>query len=93
MRFGVATEELQGSASTLRRDADDVGGLRGPLAAAGETTGGWSVGRAHRAAQAFFDAAAQAAGDAETGLRELGNRAAAAAGEYDGVEGRLSVTP
>lgn len=93
MRFGVATEELASVASTLRNDADGVGDLADPLAGAAAGAGAWVAGRAHRAAQAFFDTLAQAAQDAGSGLRELGNRAGAGAGEYDGVEERLFRNP
>lgn len=93
MRFGVATEELEQSATTLRGDADGVGTLPGPLEAAGAGADDWVVGRAQRAAQAFFDTLAQAARGAGSGLRELGNRAAAGAGEYDSVEGRVFTLP
>jgi uncharacterized protein YukE len=93
MRFGVTTEELQASASTLRGDADVVARLTAPLTAAGEASAGWSVGRARRAGQAFFDTLARASEDAETGLRELGGQVTTAAGEYAELESRLSVTP
>jgi hypothetical protein len=93
MQYGVATEELEQSAATLRADAADVGALPGSLEAAGAGADDWVVGRAQRAAQAFFDALAQAARGADSGLRELGNRAAAGAGEYDSVEGRLFARP
>jgi hypothetical protein len=93
MRLGIATEELASSASALRGDADRVGILAAPFEEAAGAAGGWVVGRAQRAAQAFFDALAQASASAETGLRELGNRAAAGAGEYDGVEARLLSSP
>jgi hypothetical protein len=92
MQYGVATEELEQSAASARNDAD-VGALPGSLEAAGAGADDWVVGRAQRAAQAFFDALAQAARGADSGLRELGNRAAAGAGEYDSVEGRLFARP
>ena len=93
MLFGVATEELEGSASILRGDADEVGSLTGSLERAGVTADGWVVGRARRAAQAFFDTLARASQDTGTGLRDLGDRVAAGAGAYDGVETGLSAGP
>jgi predicted trehalose synthase len=93
MQYGVATEELEQSAATLRADADAVGAFLGSLEAAGAGADDWVVGRAQRAARAFFDTLAQAARGADSGLRDLGNRAAAGAGEYDSVEGRLFPRP
>ena len=89
MRFGVTTGELTTSASALRADADGVAASGEPLSVAAESAGEWACGRAQRAAQAFFDTLARAAQDAAVGLRDLGERAAVGADEYQGVEGRL----
>ncbi|GAA0323266.1 hypothetical protein GCM10009528_45870 [Kineococcus aurantiacus] len=93
VEFGVASEELVAAAGVLRSDAGRVSGTEAQWSRAAEQVPGWAVGRARRAAQAFCDTLGAAARDAGIGLHRLGDRVAAAAGEYDSVEQRLVPGP
>lgn len=93
MRYGVSTGELGVQAAALRADSTTTTAAVAGLREAAQSAGTWSVGRAERATTAFFDLLLTAAADGGVGLRELGNRLGAAAGEYDTVEDRLLSGP
>lgn len=87
MQFGVTTEELIGAADQLRVDGESISAHGAQLTNGAEVS--WAVGRAQRSAVAFFELLGTSAASASAGLLELGNRVAAAGGEYDSVEQRL----
>lgn len=90
VEFGVTTEELEASARSLRTDGEQQRAAGGPLRSSASPPPSWTVGRACRAAQAFFDTVDEAARRSAAGLTGLGDQLGAAAGGYDAVESRLT---